>query len=203
MKHRRLFGRRCFTWKPVETWKAGISRVCVKASPAFGRRRFHTNTDYIDCTTCDVLDETVVGWKCHWMKILLDEKFIGWNCCSMKVFWMKVSLDESVKIGWKCFGRKCHWMNPFLDESVIGWNRVWMKVCSTDRNCYFEERNSCFGEKLFLFRKNVSEEKIFFGRKIFFKRKKFCRHFFLKQFFVKKNSVFWEKNLPKKIFFWR
>ena len=26
----------------------GISRVCVKASPAFGRRRLHTNTDNID-----------------------------------------------------------------------------------------------------------------------------------------------------------
>ena len=25
----------------------GISRVCVKASRAFGPRRFHTNTDYI------------------------------------------------------------------------------------------------------------------------------------------------------------
>ena len=46
----------------------------------------------------------------------------------MKVCWMKVSLDESVNIGWKCFGWKCHWMKPFLDESVIGWNRVWMKV---------------------------------------------------------------------------
>ena len=32
--------------------RRGMSRVCVKASPAFGRRRLHTNTD-IDCTTCD------------------------------------------------------------------------------------------------------------------------------------------------------
>ena len=33
--------------RPVETPKVGISRVCVKASPAFGRRRLHTNTDNI------------------------------------------------------------------------------------------------------------------------------------------------------------
>ena len=31
--------------------KVGISRVSVKASPAFGRRRLHTNTDHIDCPT--------------------------------------------------------------------------------------------------------------------------------------------------------
>ena len=58
----------------------------------------------------------------------LDEKFIGWISCWMKLSWLKVSLDESVKIGWKCFGWKCHWMKSCLDESVIGWNRVWMKV---------------------------------------------------------------------------
>ena len=29
--------------------KADINRVCVKASPAEGRRRLHRNTDYIDC----------------------------------------------------------------------------------------------------------------------------------------------------------
>ena len=34
---------------PLKTRKAGISRVCVKASPAFGRRRLHTKTDSIDC----------------------------------------------------------------------------------------------------------------------------------------------------------
>ena len=62
-----------------------MNRVCVKASPAFGWRRFHTNTDYIDCSTCDVLDETVIGWKCHWMKSCLDESVSGWNR-----FWMKV-----------------------------------------------------------------------------------------------------------------
>ena len=37
--------------RPVETRKAGTSRICVKALPAFGRRRLHTNTDYIDCPT--------------------------------------------------------------------------------------------------------------------------------------------------------
>ena len=36
--------------------KAGISRVCVKASPAFGRR-FHTKTDNIDCPTLSKLAE--------------------------------------------------------------------------------------------------------------------------------------------------
>ena len=33
--------------KIFETRKAGMSRVCVKASAAFGRRRLHTNTDYV------------------------------------------------------------------------------------------------------------------------------------------------------------
>ena len=33
---------------PAETPKVAISRVCVKASPAFGGRRLHTNTDHID-----------------------------------------------------------------------------------------------------------------------------------------------------------
>ena len=37
--------RRCLVGKPAETPKVGISRVCVKASPAFGRRRLLTNTD--------------------------------------------------------------------------------------------------------------------------------------------------------------
>ena len=32
-----------FTLLAGDARKAGISRVCVKASPAFGRRRFHTN----------------------------------------------------------------------------------------------------------------------------------------------------------------
>ena len=49
----------------------------------------------------------------------------------MNVHWMKLRLDESVKIGWKCFGWKCHRMKTFLDESVSGWKRFWMKVCST------------------------------------------------------------------------
>ena len=72
------------------------------------------------------LDETVIGCKCHWMKMSLDEKFIGWKCQNwMKVFWMKVSLDEIV------FGWTCHWMKSCLDESVIGWNRFWMKVYFT------------------------------------------------------------------------
>ena len=31
--------------------KRGIRRVCVKASPAFSRRRLRTKTDYIDCPT--------------------------------------------------------------------------------------------------------------------------------------------------------
>ena len=29
--------------------KADTSRVCVKALPAFGRRRLHRNTDFVDC----------------------------------------------------------------------------------------------------------------------------------------------------------
>ena len=41
--------------KPVETRKADISRVCVKASAAFGRRRLHRNTDYIDCPALSFL----------------------------------------------------------------------------------------------------------------------------------------------------
>ena len=36
-----------FRSRPAETPKVGVSRVCVKASPAFGRRRLHTNTDSI------------------------------------------------------------------------------------------------------------------------------------------------------------
>ena len=34
--------------KTAESPKVATSRVRVKASPAFGRRRLHTNTDYID-----------------------------------------------------------------------------------------------------------------------------------------------------------
>ena len=82
------------------------------------------------------LDENVIGWEIHWMKLLLDESVlvesvkIGWKCQNwMKVFWMKVSLDEIV------FGWKCHWMKSCLDESVIGWNRFWMKVYSTNSSC--------------------------------------------------------------------
>ena len=32
-----------------------MSRVCVKASPAFGRRRLHRNTDHIDCPALSFL----------------------------------------------------------------------------------------------------------------------------------------------------
>ena len=85
--------------------------------------RLHRNTDYIDCTTCDFLDETVIGWKCHWMKVSLDEKFIGWRSS-----WMKVSLDENV------FGWKCHWMKTFLDESVSGWNDFGWKCILPDQH---------------------------------------------------------------------
>ena len=61
--------------------------------------------------------KTVIGWKCHWMKMSLDGKFIGWNCCWMKVSWLK-----------------CHWMKvskldeSVWDESVIGRTHFWMKV---------------------------------------------------------------------------
>ena len=73
----------------------------MKASPAFGRRRLHTNTDYVDCTS--------MWFSFGWNRVLV-ENVIGWKCRNwMKVFWMEVSLDES----------------------VIGWNRVWMKVYST------------------------------------------------------------------------
>ena len=41
------FGRRCLVGRPAQTPKVDISRVCVKASPAFGRRHLHTNTDNI------------------------------------------------------------------------------------------------------------------------------------------------------------
>ena len=41
------------------TPKVGISRVCVKASRAFGPRRFHTNTDYI--VFCSVVVVVVGG----------------------------------------------------------------------------------------------------------------------------------------------
>ena len=34
---------------------------------------------------------------------------------------MKLRWDESVKIGWKCFGWKFHWMKVSLDEIVFGW----------------------------------------------------------------------------------
>ena len=44
--------------------RRGISRVCVKASPAFGRRRLHRNTDWTILIVPHViffLDETVIG----------------------------------------------------------------------------------------------------------------------------------------------
>ena len=110
------------SWTPehLNARLSTLNRPSGEALPAFGRRRLHTNTDYVDCTTCDFLvDETVIGWKCHWMKMSLDEKFIRWSCCWMKVSWLKVSLDESVEIGWKCFGWKCHWMKSCLDESAF------------------------------------------------------------------------------------
>ena len=77
------------------------------------------------------LDETVFGWKCHWMNPFLDEsvgwKCRGWNCLLfwMKWFWTKVFLDESV-FGWKCF-----WMKVFLDEFFFA---IWMKVYLTSPN---------------------------------------------------------------------
>ena len=60
--------------KAVDPRKAGISRVCVKASPAFGRRRFHTNTDYIvfALVCCCSLIKIVFG-----MKLVLDEIVLG------------------------------------------------------------------------------------------------------------------------------
>ena len=64
------------------------------------------------------LYETVIGWKCHWMKVSLDEKFIGWKCFGWKCQWMKTLLDESV-IGWKRF-----WMKVSLDENVFGWKCI-------------------------------------------------------------------------------
>ena len=39
------------TKRPAETPKVGISRVSILASLAFGQRRLHTITDYIDCPT--------------------------------------------------------------------------------------------------------------------------------------------------------
>ena len=47
-----------------------------KRQPAFSQWRFHTNTDYIDCATCD-----------FWMKPLLVENVNGWNRFWMKVYW--------------------------------------------------------------------------------------------------------------------
>ena len=38
-------GRQCSAERRAEPPKVGISRVLVKASPAFGRRRFYTDTD--------------------------------------------------------------------------------------------------------------------------------------------------------------
>ena len=80
--------------KPVETQKAGISRVCVKASPAFGRRRLCTDTDNI-----------VFGRGGLWVP-----RGEGGGGYWMHVHWMKLRLDESV------FGRKCFWMKTVLDE---------------------------------------------------------------------------------------
>ena len=42
------------------------------ASPAFGRRLFHKNTDFIDCPTCQFLGSNRV-----WMKMSMDEIFFG------------------------------------------------------------------------------------------------------------------------------
>ena len=100
-------------WRPVETRKAGISRVCVKASRFFWMK--------------PLLVENVIGWKCHWMRNSLDEKvlgwmFIGWNCVWMKVSKLDESfLDESVS-GWKRF-----WMKVSLDENAFGWKCQWKK----------------------------------------------------------------------------
>ena len=64
----------------------------MKASPAFGRRRLHTNTDNIVFAT-RFLDESGHGMKVVldesgiWMKVVLDEIF---------TFRMKVVLDELV-----------------------------------------------------------------------------------------------------------
>ena len=42
----------------------GISRVCVKASPAFGRRRLDTNTDYIVLASAAArLTPLALGWR--------------------------------------------------------------------------------------------------------------------------------------------
>ena len=63
------FGLQCSTERLVETPKVGISRACVKASRAFGPRRFHTNTDY-------VVFARVVGLsdrKKSLMKLVFDE----------------------------------------------------------------------------------------------------------------------------------
>ncbi len=91
-----------------------MSRVCVKAWPAFGQRRLHTNTDNIVFATTAssclllfshqnrfgmklVLDENVLGWNWfldesgHGMKVVLDESGIG----------MKVVLDENFTFGMK------------------------------------------------------------------------------------------------------
>ena len=43
--------RQCSVERAAETPKVGISRVLVKASPAFGRRPLLKNTDYDDCLT--------------------------------------------------------------------------------------------------------------------------------------------------------
>ena len=55
--------------------KADISRVCVKASPAFGRRRLHRNTDYIVCRALGLaklgLGQTWSGQTWSWPNLVL------------------------------------------------------------------------------------------------------------------------------------
>ena len=84
MKHRRPSAGDVSHEGLLKPKRRGISRVCVKASPAFGRRRFHTNTDYIvfALVCCCSLIKIVFG-----MKLVLDEIY---------TFGMKVVLDELV-----------------------------------------------------------------------------------------------------------
>ena len=73
------FGQRCSTWRPVETWKAGLR---------------HKHGLYCFCWKCNrmklLLVESVIGWKCHWMRNSLDEKVLGRMFIGWKRFWMKV-----------------------------------------------------------------------------------------------------------------
>ena len=54
--------------------RADVSRVCVKASPAFGRRRLHRNTDYIDCPALGLaklgLGQTWSGQTWSWPNLV-------------------------------------------------------------------------------------------------------------------------------------